>query len=180
MSVGRHFVTNVCSAMRSIAMTLFARMLSAACRPICITVRCRPFVSPEKPPTSVAKGRKNSWTNFWSGVSSATPGASIGRITIGSRPFRTGRSKVSVTIKDDPRPAHFTLEMLARGRTDEALWDAAQASLLIHGELHNNVRMTWGKALLNWTEGPEDCWQKLVDLNHRYALDGRDPNSYGG
>ena len=51
---------------------------------------------------------------------------------------------------------------------------------LIHGELHNNLRMTWGKALLNWTEGPEDCWSKLVDLNHRYALDGRDPNSYGG
>ncbi|MDH3661834.1 MAG: FAD-dependent oxidoreductase [Alphaproteobacteria bacterium] len=82
--------------------------------------------------------------------------------------------------QDDPRPAHPSWETLARGRTGEALWDAAQVSLLIHGELHNNVRMTWGKAFLNWTEGPEDCWQKLVDLNHRYALDGRDPNSYGG
>ena len=82
--------------------------------------------------------------------------------------------------QDDPRPAQFTLETLARGCTGEALWDAAQASLLIHGELHSNVRMTWGKALLNWIGGPEDCWQKLVGLNHRYALEGRDPNSYGG
>ena len=80
----------------------------------------------------------------------------------------------------DPRPETFSWETLSRGHTGDPLWDAAQASLLIHGELHNNVRMTWGKALLNWTEGPEDCWQKLVDLNHRYALDGRDPNSYGG
>ncbi|MEM9629388.1 MAG: FAD-dependent oxidoreductase [Pseudomonadota bacterium] len=80
----------------------------------------------------------------------------------------------------DPRPDLFSWETLARGRTGEPLWDAAQASLLIHGELHNNLRMTWGKALLNWTESLEDCWQKLVDLNHRYALDGRDPNSYGG
>lgn len=82
--------------------------------------------------------------------------------------------------RDDLRPAKFSWETLARGRTGQALWDAAQGSLLIHGELHNNVRMTWGKALLTWTDGPEDCWSKLVDLNHRYALDGRDPNSYGG
>ncbi len=82
--------------------------------------------------------------------------------------------------RNDVRPARLSWETLARGRTGDALWDAAQASLLIHGELHNNVRMTWGKALLHWTEGPEQCWERLVDLNHRYALDGRDPNSYGG
>ena len=80
----------------------------------------------------------------------------------------------------DPRPDLLSWETLARGRTGEPLWDAAQTSLIIHGELHNNLRMTWGKALLNWTKDPEDCLQKLIDLNHRYALDGRDPNSYGG
>jgi photolyase PhrII len=79
-----------------------------------------------------------------------------------------------------PRPALQSWETLARGRTGDPLWDAAQRSLLIHGELHNNVRMTWGKALLEWTEGPERCLETLIDLNHRYALDGRDPNSYGG
>ncbi len=87
------------------------------------------------------------------------------------------------TLRDhqtDPRPALPSWETLARGQTGQPLWDAAQRSLLIHGELHNNVRMTWGKALLNWTEGVDDCWAKLVDLNHRYALDGRDPNAYAG
>jgi photolyase PhrII len=80
----------------------------------------------------------------------------------------------------DPRPALFDRETLARARTGDALWNAAQRSLLIHGELHNNVRMTWGKALLSWTRDPARALELLIDLNHRYALDGRDPNSYGG
>lgn len=81
---------------------------------------------------------------------------------------------------DDPRPVLHDRETLARGRTGDPLWDAAQQSLLVHGELHNNVRMTWGKALLSWTRGPAEALDALVDLNHRYALDGRDPGSYGG
>ncbi len=73
-----------------------------------------------------------------------------------------------------------TSEQLARGRTGDALWDAAQAALLMRGELHNNVRMTWGKQLLPWSATPEIALRRLIDLNHRYALDGRDPASYGG
>lgn len=80
----------------------------------------------------------------------------------------------------DPRAMTPSWEVLARGRTGEALWDAAQASLRIHGELHNNARMTWGKALLKWTRDPEAALAMLIDLNHRYALDGRDPASHGG
>ena len=80
----------------------------------------------------------------------------------------------------DQRPALLSWETLARGRTGDALWDAAQKSLLVHGELHNNVRMTWGKAILNWTRDAESALRTIIDLNHRYALDGRDPASYGG
>lgn len=50
----------------------------------------------------------------------------------------------------------------------------------MQGELHNNVRMTWGKVLLNWTPKAADALRLSIDLNHRYALDGRDPASYGG
>jgi photolyase PhrII len=82
--------------------------------------------------------------------------------------------------KSDARPAIHSWETLARGRTGDRLWDAAQRSLLIHGELHNNVRMTWGKALLNWTPDAQTALAMMIDLNHRYALDGRDPASYGG
>lgn len=80
----------------------------------------------------------------------------------------------------DPRPALYDWETLARGATADPLWNAAQKSLLLNGELHNNVRMTWGKALLNWTADPESALRLLIDLNHRFALDGRDPASYGG
>ena len=80
----------------------------------------------------------------------------------------------------DPRPMTPSWETLARGRTGDALWDAAQGSLRVHGELHNNVRMTWGKAMMAWTRDPATALQMLIDLNHRYALDGRDPASFGG
>ena len=81
---------------------------------------------------------------------------------------------------DDPRPETFDLETLERGQTGHALWDLCQRSLRAHGELHNNVRMTWGKAIPGWTEDPQAALDALIDLNHRFALDGRDPASYGG
>jgi len=80
----------------------------------------------------------------------------------------------------DARPARLTWEQLARGKSGEPFWDAMQASLVVHGELHNQVRMTWGKALLQWTPDAAGALRLLIDLNHRYALDGRDPASYGG
>jgi photolyase PhrII len=80
----------------------------------------------------------------------------------------------------DPRPFSPSLATLSRGATGERLWDLAQASLVRHGELHNNVRMTWGKAIVEWAPSPEEAMRRLVSLNHRYALDGCDPSSYGG
>jgi photolyase PhrII len=71
-------------------------------------------------------------------------------------------------------------EQLARGSTGDRFWDAMQQSLLTHGEIHNNVRMTWGKALVGWTANAQRALRLLIDLNHRYALDGRDPASFGG
>lgn len=80
---------------------------------------------------------------------------------------------------NDPRRT-LSWERLARAQTGDALWDLAQTSLLVQGELHNNVRMTWGKALLGWTDGPSRALEMLIDLNHRFALDGNNPNSFGG
>ncbi|MEZ6194246.1 MAG: FAD-dependent oxidoreductase [Planctomycetota bacterium] len=82
--------------------------------------------------------------------------------------------------RDDPRPRLLDRETLERARTGDALWDLAQLSLLRQGELHNAVRMTWGKAFLGWSATPELALARAIDLNHRYALDGRDPASYGG
>jgi len=80
----------------------------------------------------------------------------------------------------DVRDENHSWESLARAQTDHRLWDACQRSLLKHGELHNNVRMTWGKAFLAWTSSASRALHMSIDLNHRYALDGRDPSSYGG
>ena len=48
------------------------------------------------------------------------------------------------------------------------------------GELHNNVRMTWGKAILPWSIDADTAIKRTVYLNHKYALDGCDPCSYSG
>ena len=87
------------------------------------------------------------------------------------------------TLQDhaaDTREHHVCWERLARAHSESPLWNACQRSLLKHGELHNNVRMTWGKAVLPWVKTPHRALGMLVDLNHRYALDGRGPCSYGG
>ena len=81
--------------------------------------------------------------------------------------------------EDDARQL-LSWEALARGRTGDPFWDAMQRSLLAHGEIHNNVRMTWGKAFPQWTADAARALALSIDLNHRYALDGRDPASYGG
>jgi photolyase PhrII len=80
----------------------------------------------------------------------------------------------------DRRDALLSRETMARARTGDPVWDAAQRSLLVQGELHNNLRMTWGKAPARWTPDAASWLAVIEDLNHRYALDGRDPSSYGG
>jgi deoxyribodipyrimidine photo-lyase len=40
--------------------------------------------------------------------------------------------------------------------------------------------MLWGKKILEWSPTPEDALVAMIELNNKYALDGRDPNSYSG
>ena len=37
-----------------------------------------------------------------------------------------------------------------------------------------------GKAILPWTPSPDEAIAATCHLNHKYALDGCDPCSYGG
>ena len=46
--------------------------------------------------------------------------------------------------------------------------------------MHNYLRMLWGKKILEWTGSPHEALEVLLHLNNRWALDGRDPNSYSG
>ncbi len=82
--------------------------------------------------------------------------------------------------RSDPRPWIYTLEQLDQAQTHDPVWNAAQNELRRTGRMHNYLRMLWAKKILEWSESPEDALEVLIELNNRYALDGRNPNSYSG
>lgn len=81
---------------------------------------------------------------------------------------------------DDPREHVYTLEEFDAAKTHDSLWNAAQNQLRVEGRIHNYLRMLWGKKILHWTPSPREALEIMIELNNRYALDGRDPNSYSG
>jgi deoxyribodipyrimidine photo-lyase len=82
--------------------------------------------------------------------------------------------------KGDPRPVKYKSRQFEDAATDDELWNAAQTQLREEGRIHNYLRMLWGKKILEWSRTPEEALQTMIDLNNKYALDGRDPNSYTG
>jgi len=82
--------------------------------------------------------------------------------------------------EDDPRDHVYTLAEFERGATHDPLWNAAQTQLIREGRIHNYLRMLWGKKILQWTGSPREALAVMIELNNKYALDGRNPNSYSG
>jgi deoxyribodipyrimidine photo-lyase len=82
--------------------------------------------------------------------------------------------------ESDEREITYTLDELERGATHDAVWNAGQRELVETGVMHNVVRMLWGKSVLTWAPTYAEALAWLVHLNDKYALDGRDPNSYAG
>ncbi|MEO7731716.1 MAG: deoxyribodipyrimidine photolyase [Kofleriaceae bacterium] len=80
----------------------------------------------------------------------------------------------------DPRPEHYTRAQLERAQTADPVWNAAQRQLVAEGRIHNYLRMLWGKKILAWSRSPQIALATLIELNNKYAVDGRDPNSYSG
>ena len=80
----------------------------------------------------------------------------------------------------DRRPWLYTAAELEDGATHDPLWNAAQRELVTTGTIHNYLRMLWGKKVLEWSASPAEAYRTLEHLNNKYALDGRDPNSYTG
>ena len=81
---------------------------------------------------------------------------------------------------DDPREHTYTLEEFEQARTHDPVWNAAQRELLTEGRIHNYLRMLWGKKILHWSPTPRQALDVMIELNNKYALDGRDPNSLSG
>ncbi len=80
----------------------------------------------------------------------------------------------------DARPALYSVRDLEQARTHDSAWNAAQRQLVLAGWIHGYMRMYWGKKILEWTPTPERAFRIALRLNNRYALDGRDPNSFAG
>ena len=80
----------------------------------------------------------------------------------------------------DPREHVYDLATFEAAATHDELWNGAQRELLRDGRIHNYLRMLWGKKVLEWTAHPRDALAIMVELNNKYALDGRNPNSYSG
>ena len=80
----------------------------------------------------------------------------------------------------DKRDAIYDLAEFENARTHDEVWNAAQRELVRDGRIHNYLRMLWGKKIFEWSKTPEDALDVMIELNNKYALDGRDPNSYSG
>ncbi len=79
----------------------------------------------------------------------------------------------------DPRNV-VSLEDLEAARSPDPIWNAAQTQLVETGVMHNYLRMLWGKLVLQWSPTPEAALERMLHLNDKYALDGRDPNTISG
>jgi deoxyribodipyrimidine photo-lyase len=80
----------------------------------------------------------------------------------------------------DERPFLYSIDEFAESKTHDELWNAAQRQLRETGVMQNYLRMLWGKKVLHWSRSPREAVAILIELNNRYALDGRNPNSYSG
>lgn len=81
---------------------------------------------------------------------------------------------------DDEREFIYSLEQFEAADTHDEIWNAAQTQLVRDGRMHNYLRMLWGKKILHWSESPQDALRIMIHLNNKYAVDGRNPNSYSG
>ena len=82
--------------------------------------------------------------------------------------------------ESDRRDPVYELDAFESAATHDPLWNAAQNQLLREGRIHNYLRMLWGKKILEWSRNPRRALEILIELNNKWALDGRNPNSYSG
>lgn len=82
--------------------------------------------------------------------------------------------------EQDKRSHRYTLDQFEHAETHDPLWNAAQTELVATGRMHNYLRMLWAKKVLEWSPSAEQAYRVLEHLNNKYAIDGRDPNSYTG
>ncbi len=78
----------------------------------------------------------------------------------------------------DQRDPLYSPGQMERAETYDDLWNATQKEMLLRGKIHGYYRMYWGKKILEWSKTYQDAVQFMIDTHGKYALDGRDPNTY--
>ena len=81
--------------------------------------------------------------------------------------------------KDDQREMIYSNDDLINYQTYDEIWNLAQKQYTEDAWMHNNLRMYWGKKVIEWKESPELAWETIIMLNDKLSLDGQDPATYG-
>lgn len=82
--------------------------------------------------------------------------------------------------KKDNRSIIYNLEELEQASTLDKSWNASMIEMAETGYMENTMRMYWGKKIIEWSPTQEEAYNRMVYLNNKYFLDGRDSNSYAG
>ena len=80
----------------------------------------------------------------------------------------------------DKREYVYSKKEFEEAKTHDQIWNSAQKELVITGKMHNYMRMLWGKKIIEWSKTYKEAFEIMEDFNNKYALDGRNPNSYTG
>ncbi len=78
----------------------------------------------------------------------------------------------------DRRDPTYSAQQLQNAETYDELWNATQKEMLLRGKIHGYYRMYWGKKIIEWSRDYQEAADIMVDIHGRFALDGRDPNTY--
>ena len=80
---------------------------------------------------------------------------------------------------DHREPCYTKLEF-ENAATHDELWNATQREMRLRGKIHGYYRMYWGKKIIEWSRTCQDALETMLHIHDRFALDGRDPNTYTG
>ena len=78
----------------------------------------------------------------------------------------------------DKRDPTYSSKQLESAKTYDPLWNATQKEMLLRGKIHGYYRMYWGKKIIEWSRHYQAAADTMIEIHNRFALDGRDPNTY--
>ena len=76
--------------------------------------------------------------------------------TATTRRCRTGRARRSPSTPRTSARTSTRRTQLAAGETHDRYWNAAMREMRETGYMHNQLRMYWGKKILEWSPSPEE------------------------